>query len=295
MILEESTVQATIQEQLPVIYFALAWALISFYLAWKRDFFSKVFLPFYSTIDGRDVFWGFFSFIVSQMIVVPTLINGIIYFFTGETAQEMDLSQSTKSALNLFVLLGGYFALLVFFLVYLSKEKRHSIFGTSSLSWYKHYFFGASTWFLIYPFVLFWGQLIQIGVLALFRHSPSTQLAVQQYELVRENPFLLTSYTAVIFILVPIAEEFLFRGLFQSWLKKKLSSSFWGIIGASLLFASFHYTEDQGLSNIELLSSLFILSCFLGYLYEKSHSLWTSIGLHSFFNLVSLILILFGD
>ena len=102
---------------------------------------------------------------------------------------------------------------------------------------------------------------------------------------------LFIAMAPAVIILVPITEEFLFRGLLQSWLKQKLRSPLCSILFSSGIFVFFHYSSQLGLSNIPLLSSLFVLSCMLGYLYERQHSLWAPIGLHCFFNFMSLLLL----
>ena len=61
---------------------------------------------------------------------------------------------------------------------------------------------------------------------------------------------------------------------------------------ASLIFAAFHFSTSQGLNNIELLVSLFVLSCFLGFLYERQESLLASMALHATFNAISILAIL---
>jgi membrane protease YdiL (CAAX protease family) len=117
------------------------------------------------------------------------------------------------------------------------------------------------------------------------------QVAVQQLKLITHSEPLLISMMITIIGIVPILEELLFRGFLQSWLREKLSM--WLAIPiASLLFAVVHFSKDQGLDNLELIASLFVLSCFLGYLFERQKSLWASIGLHSGFNLISAFMII---
>lgn len=59
----------------------------------------------------------------------------------------------------------------------------------------------------------------------------------------------------------------------------------------SLIFASFHFSALQGISNIELLGALFVLSCYLGYFHEMGNSIFIPIGLHSVFNFVNIVLV----
>ena len=90
----------------------------------------------------------------------------------------------------------------------------------------------------------------------------------------------------------PLLEEFLFRGLFQTWIKKHLGVKA-AILIASLCFALFHVSVAHGVGNLSLVPSLFVFSCFLGFIYERQKSLFASIVLHTTFNLVSTLRIIF--
>ncbi len=81
-------------------------------------------------------------------------------------------------------------------------------------------------------------------------------------------------------IIVPLAEETLFRGMFQTLLRSYLSRPWPAIILASLVFIIFH-------ANAEHWPALFALSLCLGYAYEKSGSLFRSMFIHSMFNALS--------
>lgn len=74
-------------------------------------------------------------------------------------------------------------------------------------------------------------------------------------------------------ILVPLAEEVLFRGFIFSGLRKQLSF-LWTSILVSILFALVHGQVNVGLD-------VFALSLVLCYLREKTDSLWPAILLHA--------------
>lgn len=82
-------------------------------------------------------------------------------------------------------------------------------------------------------------------------------------------------------ILVPIAEEILFRGVIQTSLVRRWGA-FWGILVSSIWFASVHI-------DIALFVPLFTISVAIGYLRHRFHSIWGAIILHSLNNLVSVI------
>ena len=120
------------------------------------------------------------------------------------------------------------------------------------------------------------------------------QVAVKNLKSILSYPLLLTSTIGVIVIMVPLAEEMLFRGFFQNWIIQRIGR-FKGILVTSLLFAGFHFSISQGWANVELLLSLFVLSCYLGFIYERQRSLWAAAGLHMAFNAFSVGIILLQD
>lgn len=112
------------------------------------------------------------------------------------------------------------------------------------------------------------------------------QLAIKQLKQSLElgSPGLLTAFAMI--LIIPILEELLFRGLLQSWMRIYLARS-WAIICSSLLFACAHFSFEQHLANVPLLGALFILSCFLGFVYERQQSLIAPVALHSLFNFLT--------
>jgi membrane protease YdiL (CAAX protease family) len=83
-------------------------------------------------------------------------------------------------------------------------------------------------------------------------------------------------------VVVPFAEEVLFRGLFQTLLRSYLIRPWLAIFFASLIFIAFHANPEHWLA-------LFALSLCLGYSYEKSGSLYRPIFIHSLFNAMSVL------
>lgn len=93
-----------------------------------------------------------------------------------------------------------------------------------------------------------------------------------------ESLFLFT-----VTIIVPCIEEFLFRGVMQSFLREKLSRKS-GIFISSFFFSLAHFSILQGIGNIVLLINLFIFSLCIGWFYERVQSLIAPIFLHMLFN-----------
>lgn len=154
-----------------------------------------------------------------------------------------------------------------------------------------NFFFGAMTWLICYPIVFTLSQLVSAVVQSIFHSSEGEQTALALLKASINQPLQLAFFILAIISIIPIFEEFLFRGILQRWFISKVGQVY-GIILASLCFAALHYTTGQGVFNLELLPPLFVLSCYLGYLYERQRSLWAPIGLHATFNAVSCLLAL---
>ena len=117
---------------------------------------------------------------------------------------------------------------------------------------------------------------------AIPRHSELDLL--QQYQ----QPQLRLLIVVVTVLIVPVFEEMLFRGLFQTVLRNMLVNPWPAIAISSLIFAIVHPIWQHW-------PALFILAACLGYSYEKSGSLFRPIFIHSFFNAASVAMTLYGS
>jgi membrane protease YdiL (CAAX protease family) len=106
--------------------------------------------------------------------------------------------------------------------------------------------------------------------------------------------FLILTFI-VIAVIVPVLEEMLFRGLFQTVIRSLLETrnsklegryNAWiAIFITSGLFSIVH-------GNVPHWPALFILGVCMGYSYEKSGSLFRPIFIHAFFNSIAVISVL---
>jgi membrane protease YdiL (CAAX protease family) len=83
----------------------------------------------------------------------------------------------------------------------------------------------------------------------------------------------------IVTFVAPVHEEILFRGFVQTKLAENMHSRWLGILLTSAFFAVFH-----GGTLWMHWPALFIFSCALGYVYEKSGSLLQAIFMHAMFN-----------
>ncbi len=106
----------------------------------------------------------------------------------------------------------------------------------------------------------------------------------EELELIKEySQFSVRSLIIVTAItVVPLFEEMLFRGLFQTMLRSTLLKPWPAIAISSGFFAIAH-------SNPAHWPALFVLSMCMGYSYEKSGSLLRPIFIHCLFNATSII------
>lgn len=140
----------------------------------------------------------------------------------------------------------------------------------------------------LFPSITLFAFLLNHLILFIFKiKTIPDQIAVKNLKEFQELSFAFWLYFATIVILAPIIEEILFRGMLQNFLKKYFGGK-GGILISSLCFAFFHYSYHQKISNITIIGSLFILSVFLGFFYEKRKTMLSVISLHSFFNIFSI-------
>jgi membrane protease YdiL (CAAX protease family) len=90
-----------------------------------------------------------------------------------------------------------------------------------------------------------------------------------------------------VLIMAPVVEEIIFRGYIYRILKTKIPIMF-AIIISSTLFSLIHY-------NVLSFILLFVLSIFLTYIYERNGSIMCPIIIHSLFNLMMSVLIIYGN
>lgn len=97
----------------------------------------------------------------------------------------------------------------------------------------------------------------------------------------------------LISILAPLAEEFLFRGVFQQW-AGKFSPPLVAVLFSSTVFTMLHIIPSASVQqNIWLLAGTFYTSLFFGYIYNHYSSLYAAIGAHMLMNSLTLLFIFF--
>lgn len=271
---------------LQVIIVSLIFLLISGLITWafiKKGFFKVPSSPSLELkIRGIDVLRGFGYFLGTEIGLISAIYMGSHYGMWS-------LDLVNKGWLNLMII---YASACMVALAYfeLKPDQKRALWNRKGIPWYQAIKAGLINLVIFYFPVIVLGSIVSWVVAHYFDQEPKDQQAVEFLREAAKNPFQLFFTIIAVTILAPFKEEFLFRGLLQSWLKQKLGYSSLAIILASLVFALFHYTSSQELSNIALLWTLFVLSCGLGFIFEKEGSLWASIAMHSGFNMSQLAL-----
>lgn len=245
------------------------------------------------------VLGAFLIFLILQILILPAVL--VIYFLlTTGHLPENDLSGLNPLVQGVINILSMVLSFL-FVAAYFRYQNRN----TKLLIWsrgrekmrseeLKSFLLGGASWMLAYPIVFFVGHGLSLLIHHLLGEPEVEQVAVKALKQMEGFPAVLYGMMACMIILVPAMEELLFRGFLQTWLMGKLRPLY-AIFLTSSVFAFFHFSYSQGISNIEYITALLLLSCFLGYLYEKEKSLWAPIGLHVAFNAISILFLLFTD
>ncbi len=272
-----------------LIYIAF-FGLIAFIVnlaAWSRGFFifPQEDVP-KSSISFAFVLIIFLTFLGTNVLLNP-LLNTLIKYHPFLWMSSEMVNNVVWLATIIITLI-----LLFSFCEWKYKTLFKEIWKNSSSSIARDLGIGAFTWILAFPLVGAISQLCDLLVLIFFGEQAYEQTAVEYLKKSMDSPLLLTIALSGIMVIAPLFEEFLFRGVLLTWFKKHLGPQV-AILLSALLFACFHFSTAQKFGNISVVASLFILGCFLGFLYEKQRSLFAPIALHATFNGISTLRIMF--
>lgn len=289
--------EMTLFEHLSALLQTIVLAAITLWFGWKSGFYVSVESKQHRYLNVVNILSVFSIFILMPLVIVPIVSWLGFSIFFGELIPLTALKPGSPFALWINILaVGGSFLGVAAYTHRLSHEKHIQVWRSGAFEGFKKtvkdIFMGFIALVLCYPWV---ALLIQISLLLnylFFNLKEVDQEAVKILKALQGKELLFISMTLDVVLIAPILEEMLFRGYLQSWFK-----SIWGvkagILISSLLFTLFHFSAAQGIQNLAVLSVLFVLSLYLGYICERQQSLFASIGLHVFFNLTSVLRIIF--
>ena len=188
---------------------------------------------------------------------------------------------------NLIYCIGGLaVTALIVLLARVSFARRLKGFGLNAKTIVRDFFAGAASLLAVWPLVMAMIELtMRLGKLIW-----EQDFHLQQHEelkLITAHPQLPLRILIIVLavVIVPVFEEMLFRGLFQTMLRGAVKNAWTAIILISALFALLHPWTHW--------PALFALGMCLGYSYEKSGSLLRPIFIHSLFNAIMIIATLY--
>jgi membrane protease YdiL (CAAX protease family) len=240
----------------------------------RWNYFRNVSL-FTSTVAPRLAGKIFLLFIFLQLVFFP-LIFSLGFSLSG-------ISQGWLNLMNIAAV-----TLVLFAYCYQHRKYLRFLFRSQHLGF--DILLGALSWLLAYPIVLCISQILTLILSDWAGFSLVDQLAVKQIRNVMQFKDLFIATLVAVIGIIPFLEEFLFRGVLQSALRNYFPAGP-SILISSLIFTLFHFSIVQGINNINILGSLFILALFLGFLRERQNNIWSSFALHALFNAVSITMI----
>jgi membrane protease YdiL (CAAX protease family) len=278
---------------------ASAFALVAFLVHRGLYLYGFFELPFLQK-DARV--WSFSQtlaclgiYFINSFLTIPLIFNILL---TLDFHLNLDLLKNSKT--QTLVLQSIYVFLNVFligvYLAFQDKKQLAALWKDPQIKKTNSYIYdvliGFSTWFVAFPVIVCINTLSEYVNSLIFSQPEVDQVAVKFLKLNSSSMIPLLVVLFMIILSAPIIEEFLFRGCIQNWLRSKLGIKT-SIIVTSIFFSAMHFSISQSFSNIPLLLSLFIFSIYLGFVYEKTRSLVSSITLHMTFNTISVVRILF--
>jgi membrane protease YdiL (CAAX protease family) len=235
---------------------------------------------------------------------VPLLIWLGIASLAISAAEKLlpDLPDWQKALVDSIILcIGAIIAIaVIIFLAKISFARRLKGFGLNARTIHKDFFSAFLNLLSVWPLLLLM-IILTISLGKLMWGQDFEMQPHQELELIIAYPQLpvraLIIFNAV--AVVPVFEEMLFRGMFQTMIRsaleglpfcKRLQNKALGawlsILISSGLFAVAHYDPGHW-------PPLFVLSLSMGYAYEKSGSLFRPIFIHLLFNATSIIAALY--
>ena len=217
--------------------------------------------------------WNIFDILAVMMITI--FVAGVLY-------EVLNVSFNNQ---NIVFKYFSYFSpLIMIFVPYLWLKKRYNINWKSlglrigSYRFLTHFIIGAVSAFLI---------LLLMRIIPFLYEATlkADSIHIRNFFALLLTPLTLTGFTK--FILAPLGEEILFRGVVYGYFRGKIGIVL-GIFTQAIISTIMHffYIKEAFLSNHFLSIVIYFVSIhiILALLYEKANSLYPSIICHSTFN-----------
>ena len=234
-----------------------------------------------------DLLWMGLILILSQ---APGVIAGIVVGMLGVVTVETLQTEGLPAYVIIVAMVGS--GIVMFLGCILLRRKRR-------IDWAALGVRPTTVWPLIAAVLSFVVYIVITESISRFVEiDPDGELARQlAQQLVPPGASLPYIIVAVAFagVIVPIAEELLFRGFLITWLRER-SNAIVAVIISSLLFSGVHgyFLLPESEFGIFASIGIFLLGLLLGWLAVWSRSLWPPIVLHMTNNLVVVAVAIWG-
>lgn len=275
-----------LQEHFGIFLFALFVSLITTFIAWYKSYFR---LP-PQDVSEVKLHWGHligaFAIYFLVAFAVSTLASWYLNGLSAEAKQKLFLEiNAVKAWINLIAMAVVLVALLIY-LQFLGKNILQIVVG-QSCNRLRDFGMGIVSWLISFPLVIAMSQFANM-LMILFHWQSQEQIAVRFFKSTMPNPVVYIITCIFVVLIIPLIEEIIFRGFLQNWLL-----NFFGrkraIIITAIIFSLFHFSVSQGYGNVEIIPTLFVLACFLGFIYARQKSIYASWGLHATFNGINVL------
>lgn len=278
---------------LATLLFFATLSIFVLYLAKRKNFFfiKQTFPPIFVSLKMLLILFG--GYLLISFLFAP-FVSKIILALMEDITKSRIQNRIAWISLIQIVTIVSIALFLIFYCKKVAFIQWPKIFKSSSSSPFKDIGMGIISWLISFPLVSFFYEISEMITVWLYGKEGPEQSAVTYLKMALTSPTLFITALIAVLIGAPIIEEILFRGFLQTYLRNKLGIKS-AILVSSLIFALFHYSYQQGIGNFPLITSLFVLALFLGFIYERQRSLLASIALHMTFNSISVIRIFFMD
>lgn len=235
-------------------------------------------------------------FFVSICFLLPSAYFKIFDFLCGGE----ELSEKLIGVKNFSGLIFFHLVCIVAFFAYKKLADGKFLLNLREISFSSAILYGAKALFAWLPLVMFFNVLFLISYFLIYGELPLKQEIVGMVAETFDDALQMTLAFIAVVVLAPIFEELFFRGLVYRLLKgffegkyfflslrnPQIPTVVFSVIFSSVIFASIH-------ANLASWVALFILACVLTLAYECSKNIKVPIVMHSLFNLLNFLMMVF--
>ena len=269
------------------------WVLIALFFAKLLGAFRRRSIVGPPRMAEGESAWSLIFILLTGVFVAATITNTLARFLSAPAEQKL-LTQSGILEGLAFCFVVGATSIL--------RPGGLALLGLRPIQIPRGVALGATTIFILFPLVLFIGQLTEIALRLTGLPAPPAHEVLQALRNNHDKRFVATAIVLVV-VVAPMFEELAFRGCLQTTIARFFhwyeshdrpdaltgtpsARSRWIATAITAgLFAAVHH-------ELGFFPPLFVLAIGLGYVYERTGNLWATIAAHALFNAIQLLLFL---